>query len=146
MKLFKNAESRLSLVLWAIALHSFMVGLGLIMQPPVIMKLFGFKSCGEHFFPAQGGVFHIVMAFAYAMAAGNLQKNRALVIFSIGVKAAATVFLLIYFFVIESIWMVLLSGIGDGIMCLLIYVTYIGWINDHNRSNDATISPNLTNS
>lgn len=42
--------------------------------------------------------------------------------------------------------MVLLSGIGDGIMCLLIYVTYIGWINDHNRSNDATISPNLTNS
>lgn len=97
MKLFKNAESRLSLVLWAIALHSFLVGLGLIMQPPVIMKLFGFKSCGEHFFPAQGGVFHIVMAFAYAMAAGNLQKNRALVIFSIGVKAAATVFLLIYF-------------------------------------------------
>ena len=35
-------------------------------------------------------------------------------------KAVATVFLLVYFVFMEPIWVVLASGIGDGLMCLLV--------------------------
>ncbi|MGD9900354.1 MAG: hypothetical protein AB7T22_14615 [Calditrichaceae bacterium] len=139
MKLLKDAESRLSLVLWAIAVHSFLVGLGLIIQPPVIMKLFGFKSCGEHFFPAQGGVFHIVMASAYVMAASHPLQNRIMIVFSIWVKAAATIFLLLYFLIVESIWIVLASCIGDGVMGLLIFLAYRSWMNKIYSEQDKSI-------
>lgn len=141
MKIFKNEQSRLSLILWAIALHSFFVGLGLITQPPVVMKLFGFKSCGEHFFPAQGGVFHIVMAFGYGMAASHPSQNRIMIIFSIWVKAAATVFLLLYFLIVESIWMVLASCIGDGVMGLFIYLAYRSWMNKMENEEDKSFWP-----
>ena len=124
MDILKTPRSRLILILWLVAFHSFFVGIGLIIQIPEIMKLFGFDSCYEHFFPAQGGTFHIVMAIGYALAAYNVERFHCLVIFSIVVKAAATVFLFTYYFAIEPIWMILFSGIGDGIMGLAIYLSF----------------------
>ena len=118
-----SARKRLSVILWITAFHSFCVGVGLVIQIPDVMRFFGYTMCTESFFPAQGGVFHIVMAVGYALAGYNPQSYRCLASFSVFVKAAATLFLLVYYFFFKSIWSVLVSGIGDGILMALIWVT-----------------------
>lgn len=127
MDLIKSPKERLSFFLWLVAIHSFCVGLGLMIQIPSIMDFLGYGTCKEHFFPAQGGVFHIVMALGYAMAASNLERNECLVIFSIVAKGAATVFLLVYYFAIEPIWSVIVSGIGDGLMMIIILLAWMSY-------------------
>jgi len=120
--LFQYPEKLLSTILWLVALHSIAMGLALIAQPTLLMKLSGFSSECERFFPAQGGVFHILMAVAYVMGATDIEKYHYLIVFSIIVKALATLFLIIYCFAVEFKWIVLLSGIGDGVMGLIIFL------------------------
>ncbi len=129
MEWLKSPKKRLSLFLWLVAIHSFSVGLGLIIQIPSVMEFFGYGICSEHFFPAQGGVFHIVMAVGYALAAGDPDRNKCLVIFSIFVKGMATVFLFTYYFAIERIWSILVSGIGDGLMMIIILLLWLSYSN-----------------
>jgi hypothetical protein len=120
--LFQYPDKLLSTVLWLVALHSITIGLALIAQPTLLMELAGFSPECERFFPAQGGVFHVLMAVAYAMGATNIKKYHYLIIFSIIVKAVATLFLMVYCFAVEFKWIVLLSGIGDGVMGLIIFL------------------------
>jgi len=120
--LIQYPDRVLSTVLWLVALHSIAMGLALIAQPALLMKLSGFGSECERFFPAQGGVFHILMAVAYIMGATHIEKYYYLTVFSIIVKALATLFLMIYCFAVEFKWIVLLSGIGDGVMGLMIFL------------------------
>ena len=120
--LFQYPDRVLSTILWLVALHSLAMGLALIAQPALLMKLSGFSSECERFFPAQGGVFHILMAVAYIMGATNIEKYYYLAVFSIIVKAVATLFLMVYCFAVEFKWIVLLSGIGDGVMGLMIFL------------------------
>jgi len=120
--LLRYPDKLLSTVLWLVALHSIAIGLVLIAQPALLMKLSGFSPECDRFFPTQGGVFHILMALAYVMGATNIKKYHYLIVFSIIVKAVATLFLMVYFFTIEFKWIVLLSGIGDGIMGLIIFL------------------------
>lgn len=129
MELFTNRRKRLMMILALVAVHSFCVGIGLIIRPAELMRMFGFGLCYERFFPTQGGVFHIVMAIGYIMAAVDVDKYRCLAIFSIVVKLLATVFLLTYFLFMEPIWLVLASGIGDGLMGLLIYLSLRSYLN-----------------
>lgn len=119
-----NSTKLLSIFLWLVALHSFAVGVGLIVLPLSMLKFFGYGVCAERFFPSQGGVFHIAMAVGYAMAAYNLKRYECLIIFSIVVKFMATVFLFTYFILVSSIWLVLLSGISDFLMGLIILILY----------------------
>ena len=114
----------LSYILWFCAVHSFFAGLGLIFMPASAMSFFGFTAYVEGFFPAQGGIFHIVMSIAYAMAATDLRRFRELILFAIIAKFTATAFLLVYFLAIDSIWIVFVSGIGDGLMGLAILLAY----------------------
>jgi Ca2+/Na+ antiporter len=116
---------RLSLMLWLVALHSFMVGIALILQPPAIMKFFGYHPITEPFFPAQGGVFHIIMAIAYSMAAYDPEKNSPLALLSIIVKGCAVLFVFIYYFAIDPIWMLIAVGIMDGLFCLVLIYLYL---------------------
>jgi len=118
-----STRQRLSVVLWITAVHSFCVGVGLVIQIREVMQFFGYGACTETFFPAQGGVFHIVMAVGYALAAYDPNGYRCLASFSVFVKAAATLFLFIYYFFFESIWSVLVSGIGDGLLMAIIWLT-----------------------
>ncbi|MGB2905967.1 MAG: hypothetical protein WBB73_02635 [Candidatus Aminicenantaceae bacterium] len=122
-----DPKLRLSILLWLMAVHSFLVGTGLIIQVPKMMELLGFRPVHEHFFPAQGGIFHIVMAFGYALAASDSVRYRCLILFSIFVKAVATLFLLSYFVFIDGILMILISGIGDGVFCVILYLSYISY-------------------
>ncbi len=134
MEIIKNPRKRLSLLLILIAIHSFCVGVGLIIRPAELMQLFGFGICYERFFPTQGGVFHVVMAVGYLMAAYNVDQYHCLVIFSIIVKIMATVFLFTYFIAVEQIWLVLASGFSDGVMGIAIYVALLLYLKSQKKS------------
>jgi hypothetical protein len=98
------------------------MGLALIIQPAVLMEWSGFGSEYERFFPAQGGVFHLLMAVAYVMGALNSKKYHYLIIFSMIVKAVATTFLLIYCFIVEFKWTIFMFGLVDGMMGVMIFI------------------------
>ena len=96
-----------------VTIHSFCVGLGLMLIPLDYYDLFGFSGYSGNFFKIQAGVFHIVMCGAYIYAARDPFGNRIMIRFSIFAKMTATVFLLSYALFIDMVWMVLASGIFD---------------------------------
>ena len=127
MDVFKNASHRLMLILWLVALHSAGVGMGLILHPDWLMLRTGYLPLNEPFFIVQGGVFHLLMAIAYAMAAWDLVRHRSLTLFSIIVKSAAALFLVLYWLLAARIAVVLASGVVDGLMALVIALAYVSW-------------------
>lgn len=114
----------LVITLWLIAIHSIWIGIGMILLPSEWIAYFNIVPSEHRFFITQGGVFHIVMAVAYGMAASNLVKNEVLITFSIIVKFCATLFLLIYFIFVNQFGIIFLSGIGDFCMGLVLLVVY----------------------
>jgi hypothetical protein len=126
--LIKYPDKVLSMVLWVVAVHSILMGLALISQPTILMKWSGFNTGYERFFPAQGGVFHLLMAVAYSLGAVNSEKYHFLIVFSVIVKAVATMFLLIYCFAVEFNWVILVSGISDGVMGMAIFIAFRRYI------------------
>lgn len=119
----KNALKYIKILLWLIALHSFVVSILLLVLGPEEIKVFGFSE-GNAFFQVQGGVFHLVMVVAYVIAAINPLTNRNIIIFIIVAKAIATIYLLMYYFMAEPVITVLLSGIVDGLMGLLLLLLW----------------------
>ncbi len=118
------AEKRLQWLLYFMAIHSFGVGIGLILQPESLMRLLGFPEITQPFFPAQGGIFHLIMAAAYFLAGWDRNKYSSLITFSIFVKTVATFFLFSFYIFIKAVPLLILSGAGDGMMALLLYLFY----------------------
>jgi hypothetical protein len=116
------AKKQLSIVLLLVAVHSFSMGIGLIVQPVSLLKFLGFGPICENFFPAQGGTFHILMSIAYLLGAGNIEKYDSLIVFSIIVKSGAALFLTAYCIIVEFEWFILFCGIIDAIMGLAIFL------------------------
>lgn len=124
---YKSGREKLLLVfLYLIAIHSFVVGVVLIVLPPSDLAFFGFEII-EKFFSTQGGVFHIVMSIAYVLAAIHLGRSELLIYFSIAAKCTATVFLFAYFFLKNQIWMILFSGVGDFIMAIVLLTLFLNY-------------------
>ena len=123
----RSPRERLRVLLALVAAPSVGVGLGLILQPPSLLAFMGFAPVSEPFFPAQGGVFHLVVAVGYTLAAFRPGRHRSLVDFALVVKVLATVFLLLYWLMIARVWAVLASGLSDGIMALLIWSALTSW-------------------
>lgn len=118
----------LKVVLWLTAIHSFIVGILMIILPASVMVNFGFKLQPGNFFQVQGGVFHFVMVFFYILSATDPLKYLTITKLIIVVKFSATFFLLIYYLFIERIITILLSGIGDfliGFVILLLLTSYL---------------------
>ena len=111
----------LSLFLWLVAAHSFIVGILLIIQPPALMAMMGFGIVEQPFFPCQGGVFHVIMSIAYVYGAIDIRKNRNMIVYAIIVKMAAAGFLFSYYCFMERRGIVLLSGIIDFLMGAVIW-------------------------
>lgn len=108
----------LRIVLWLMAAHSLGVGIGLMFHPPSLLSLLGFRAIAEPFFVVQGGVFHVVMAIAYALGALDPERRRALIGFAIVVKTIAAVFLLTWWALAPGPWSVAVSGLVDGGMAV----------------------------
>ena len=125
MKAVLNVGKYLPIILWLVAIHSTFVGIGLILMPASVMPFFGFEAYTEKFFPVQGGVFHLVMGVAYALAARGVERFGGLIILTIAAKFMATIFLFIYYFSIAKIWTVLLSAIGDCLMGITILLFFL---------------------
>lgn len=119
-----KVDKILSVFLWLVSLHSFLVGIGLIVLPTTVFEFLGYQSTFDRFFSTQGGVFHIVMAVGYAMAAYDKKRFECLIIFSIIVKFIATIFLIIYFIIISSQLLIIFSGISDFLMGLVLLFLY----------------------
>jgi len=114
----------LAYFLYLIGIHSIAVGFGLIFLPPSFLEIFGFTDYKESFFQAQGGVFHIAMSVAYIIAGRDVLNSARLVQFIIIVKFLAFSFLIIYYFFVMSAWLILISGIVDGLMGLIVLVLF----------------------
>jgi hypothetical protein len=106
------------------ALHSLGVGIGMILLPIDWIAYFDIIPSKHRFFITQGGVFHILMAVAYYIAALDIDNNRGLIIFSIIVKFSATLFLFSYFVFINHFLIVLGSGFADLAMGLAVFIFY----------------------
>ncbi len=119
-----SLKKLLVITLWLIALHSIGVGIGMILFPTDWIAYFDITPSEHRFFITQGGVFHIIMAIAYAMAAHNVFESGKLIVFSIIVKFCATFFLLIYFIFFNQFGIIFLSGIVDFCMGLILLLTY----------------------
>ncbi|MCF7823170.1 MAG: hypothetical protein K9N35_03270 [Candidatus Marinimicrobia bacterium] len=113
------------LALQLIAVHSFAVGVGLIVLPFGTLSWLGFTVDPYRFFSTQGGVFHIVMSVAYILASRELMHSRSLVVFIIIAKWAAFLFLSLYFLFSEMVPVIALSAIGDGLMGLIVLFFYL---------------------
>ncbi len=113
-----NPRSHLIIFLWLVAIHSFLVGLGMIFMPISFVNYFGFAVEQWHFFLVQGGVFHLVMCVAYLFGVQQIDHSQVFIKFAIIAKFTATFFLIAYFVFIAQIPLILLSGIGDCLMGL----------------------------
>ena len=120
-----KVEKAISVFLWLVAFHSFIVGICLIFLPSSVFEYFGFNPSFERFFSTQGGVFHIIMSVCYALGAYDIKKFLALIIFSFIVKFIAAIFLLLYFLFISPQLLIILSCLSDLAMGLIIYFLYI---------------------
>ena len=128
-KVFLNNFHQLFiLLLFLIALHSFAVGLALIVMPSSWIKFFGFYGYQNNFFRTMGGVFHLVMVIAYIMAFLGVKQNKlqfhGFIPFIIMAKSLAFLYLTLYYFCLNPIITILLSGLADGFMSLLVYLFY----------------------
>ncbi|MCF7825602.1 MAG: hypothetical protein K9M55_00130 [Candidatus Marinimicrobia bacterium] len=124
MNLFKNV-SLFRLLLQLIAIHSFLVGLGLIVLPFGVLSWFGFTVDPYRFFSAQGGVFHVVMSIGYFLAARNPRGEKNLIIFIILAKWIAFFFLAFYFLFSEMVPVIAFSAVSDGLMGLIVMMFFL---------------------
>jgi hypothetical protein len=124
MNLFKNV-SLFRLLLQLIAVHSFFVGLALIVLPFGALSWFGFTVDPYRFFSTQGGVFHVVMSIAYLLAARNPLREKSLILFIILAKWIAFFFLAFYFLFSEMVPVIAVSAVSDGLMGLLVMMFFL---------------------
>jgi hypothetical protein len=118
-------ERLLKWFLVVVALHTFAVGIVLLFAGTTVMEFFGFPPFESRFFQMQGGVFHLLVPYVYYKASRAPERYVYLIVFSAVIKLTAAVFLFSYYFLIESIVIVLLSGIidlGIGVIIAVLYV------------------------
>jgi hypothetical protein len=99
-----------------IALHSLAVGLFLTFATEWGARFGGFPSPVPLFFPRQAGAFHFVVAAIYLAEHFHYRGVLMLVM----TKSIAVVFLGIVTLVCPAPWVVPLSGVGDGLMGLVV--------------------------
>ena len=115
-----HSRSPLVVVLRLLALHSAAVGIGLLAAPSSWLLAMGLDPGDHRFFAMQGGVFHLILASAYAMASARTDDARPLVLLTIVAKSAAAVFLVSFYALIHRNGVVLASGVVDAAMALAV--------------------------
>ena len=127
MKVNFNIKKYFKVLLFLVGLHSFLVGILMIILPTSSMSFFGYTDFSEKFFQSQAGVFHIVMFIAYLLILFDIKKYEGIIYLVILSKLIAVIFLFSYFLFVDKIWMVLFSGVADlamGAIMLLFFIIY----------------------
>lgn len=100
-----------TIFVWLVALHSYAIGVGLLLLPRVTLPLGGFALPQDLFFVHQGGVFHLVVATGYLM---EWHERRA-ISFMVMTKCLATLFLgASWLLIADPPWLVAASALQDG--------------------------------
>lgn len=120
----KNVKKITTIFMYLVMLHSLLIGLLLIFLPVNLIELFGFPYHPDNFFRAQGGIFHIVMCYAYLFAGIDPIRYIHFLRFSYIAKFIGVVFLILYFLSAQKYLIVFLSGIGDFFMGIIIFLLY----------------------
>lgn len=119
---------------WLVALvvlHSLGVGAMLLGAPAWSTSFAGWSGVDPLFFPRQAGVFHFVVAFAYAWEMARVRGVTILVF----TKAVACVFLMGAALLGEAAWSVPFSGVADGLMGVAVL-----WIHRRVEAGGATVA------
>jgi hypothetical protein len=111
-----NARRLERLVIAAVALHSLVLGTALLARPARTLQLVGWQYEGPSFFPAQSGLFLLILGGAYLAAIWH----RQFAWFLVGSKAAAFVFLLAEYATGNGPVMLLPAALLDGLMGLAV--------------------------
>jgi hypothetical protein len=107
-------EQLTTLYVVAVALHSAIVGLMLMLAPAWSARFGGWEGVTEVFFVRQAGVFHLVVVCGYLI---EWFVHRRLT-FMVCTKSIAVLFLVAHSLVLglDGPWAVPLSGAGDAVM------------------------------
>ena len=99
---------------YAVALHSLLVGLGMVVAPQWTLSFGGFGAAPS-FFVRQGGVFHLVLGAVYFLEWRRRQRVGAMLL----AKCSASVFLVASVLSGEAqAWAVKVSLLGDVAMAV----------------------------
>lgn len=100
---------------YAVALHSFVVGVAMTAAPRWILAFGGFADAPS-FFVRQGGVFHLVLSTVYFLEWRRRQRLGAMLV----AKWSASIFLVASILSGEApAWAVKVSLVGDGAMAVV---------------------------
>lgn len=103
------------LIIAAIALHSFVLGIIMLFFPLWILQIMGWNYTDNTFFPAQTGIFLFLLGGAYGMALWY----RPLAWFIVVSKALAVIFLLAEYIFNGVPEFIMLAAYFDGLMGLV---------------------------
>lgn len=101
-----------------IALHTYAVGVALLVLPEWSLRFGGWETIPPLFFPRQAGVFHLVLGTGYLVEYLRLRSISLLLI----AKACGAVFLLAATLLATVPWFVTFAGVADGLMGIAVLV------------------------
>ena len=112
-------DSSERVVILAVGIHSVVLGVALLIRPLWLLALLGWDGLEGSFFPAQSGLFLVLLGSGYLAAAWV----RAYIWLLLGSKVGAVVFLVCAYALGAAPPIVLLSAALDGAMAVAVVVT-----------------------
>ena len=115
----KITETHERLLVMLIALHSAIVGIMLLFFAEWSISFAGWTSADPIFFVHQGGIFHIVLAAGYVL---EYRRDRGITLLVVA-KTCACIFLVAEALIGDTPWVIPFSGLTDGAMGLVVWIT-----------------------
>jgi len=104
-----------------IALHTYAIGVALLVLPEWSLRFGGWETIPPLFFPCQAGVFHLVLGTGYLAEYFRLRSVSLLLM----AKACGAIFLLAATLLATVPWFVTFAGVVDGLMGLTVLVAHL---------------------
>jgi hypothetical protein len=104
-----------------IALHTYGIGVALLVLPEWALRFGGWETIPPLFFPRQAGVFHLVLGTGYLAEYLRLRSVWLMLI----AKACGSFFLLAATLLATVPWFVTFAGVVDGLMGLAVLVAHL---------------------
>lgn len=109
------------LLIVLVAVHSVVLGIALLFMPFTTLRLFGWETGGQIFFPSQSGVFLILLGGAYFAALWHRPFAWLLVVS----KGVAVLFLVTHYLLGTGPAVLLAAAFFDGLMGAAVLVVLV---------------------